>query len=163
MQIVYTILIGLLGGFIGIKSRFPAGGLIGAMLAVSAFKIMGVDVRFPSWTKYFAQITIGILVGLKIQKGFFGELKELILPALIIVCGMILWGVFLGAVIHKITGLDIVTSLFSSSPGGLTDMTIIAQSLGADSPKVVFLQLCRLVSVIFFYPIIIRILSRIMH
>lgn len=162
IHILVTLLVAVGGGVIGIHTRMPAGALVGAMVAVALFNITGKTGVMPPWTKYAAQILIGALVGLRIRPEFLGELKQLVVPALILAIGMMAWAVVLGIVIHKVSGIDIVTALFSTSPGGLSDMTIIAQAAGADTPKVVILHLTRLVTVIAAFPWIIRGVYRIM-
>ncbi|MDA3950902.1 MAG: AbrB family transcriptional regulator [Spirochaeta sp.] len=161
-HILLTLLVAVGGGVIGIRTRVPAGALVGAMVAVAVFNITWQNGQMPSWTKYVAQILIGAIVGLRIRPEFLGELKQLVVPALILAVGMMAWAVVLGILIHKISGIDIVTALFSTSPGGLSDMTIIAQAAGADTPKVVILHLTRLVTVIAVFPWIIRAVYRIM-
>lgn len=41
-----------------------------------------------------------------------------------------------------------MTAIFSSTPGGMTELSIVATEMNADSPVVAILQLIRLMSVI---------------
>jgi membrane AbrB-like protein len=161
MHIALTVLVAVVGGLIGIRTKIPAGALVGAMVAVALFNLSTGSGEMPKWTAYVAQIMIGALVGLQIRPDILQELKLLVVPSLILVVGMMTWAVILGLLITKVSDIDLVTALFSTSPGGLADMTIISQAAGADSPKVVIMHLTRLVAVITIFPSVIRWIGRI--
>lgn len=158
-KIIVTIIIGAIGGLIGVKLKIPAGAMIGSMLFVAVYNIYTAKGYIPPNFKILAQILVGGIIGLNFTMDTIKGLKELILPALLLSFGLIIAGLTLGIVIHKITGLDINTALFSSSPGGLTDMTLISDSFGADSPKVAILQLVRLIMVLSVMPTAIKLIS----
>ncbi len=158
-KIIVTIMIGAIGGLIGVKLKIPAGAMIGSMLFVAVYNIYTAKGYIPPNFKILAQILVGGIIGLNFTMDTIKGLKELILPALLLSFGLIIAGLTLGIVIHKITGLDINTALFSSSPGGLTDMTLISDSFGADSPKVAILQLARLIMVLSVMPTAIKLIS----
>ncbi|MBU5482889.1 AbrB family transcriptional regulator [Clostridium sp. MSJ-11] len=161
-KIIYTLVIALLGGYIGIKAKIPAGALVGAMISVAIYNIYTGKGDIPYNFKLLSQIVVGGMIGLNFTMDSVKQLKSLIFPAIILVVGLTLFSLILGFIIHKITGLDLITSLFSSAPGGITDMTLISEAYGADISKVALLHLMRLVTVITVMPIAIKIFSKIM-
>ena len=159
-KIVYTLAVAFIGGYVGIKLKIPAGAFIGAMFSVAIFNICLGKAEIPSNLKLVAQVVMGGIVGLNFTAATMSGLKNLIAPALILMVGLMVYSVFLGFVISKLTGLDLMTALFSSAPGGLTDMTIISDAYGAETPKVALLHLVRLITVISVLPFILGWFSR---
>lgn len=142
------------GGLIGFKLKIPAGTLIGSLIAVSLFNIFTGNAHIPGQFKIIAQIILGGIIGLSINMEALKGLKSLIIPGLILVSILFVFSVVSGLIIAKITGMDLYTALFSCSPGGLSEMSIIADSYGADISKVALIHLIRIMSVILFFPII---------
>ena len=58
------------------------------------------------------------------------------------------------ALLNRFTALDYSTALFSSTPGGISEMAILSEEMGVDSFKVSVLHTCRLFFVIAFFPVI---------
>ncbi|MGE5632138.1 MAG: AbrB family transcriptional regulator [Caulobacteraceae bacterium] len=155
VRIIYTLAVAFAGGYIGIKLKVPAGALIGAMFSVGFFNMYTDKGKIPANFKIAAQTVVGGIIGLNFTPDTLSGLKYLILPALILIIGLVLYSIVLGLIIHKLTGLDLVTSLFSTAPGGLADMTLISDAYGADTPKVALLHLVRLITVISILPVVI--------
>ena len=155
-QLLATLGVGVLGGLLGYKLKIPAGGLIGAMVFVAAYNMWTGKGYMPVSLKLIAQIIVGCMIGLNFTPDAIGGLKGLAVPALMLVGGLLTFSLGLGFFILKMTGLDLVTALFSCSPGGLTDMTLIADAYGAETHKVAVMHLMRLVTVITVLPLLIR-------
>lgn len=159
-KIFYTLLAAGCGGFIGMKLKIPAGALIGAMIFVAIYNIYTGHGTIPSKFNLVAQIVVGGMIGLNFTMDTVMGLKKLIVPALILVLGLTLFSICLGFAISKFTGLDLTTALFSCSPGGLTDMALISEAYGAETPKVVSLHLMRLITVITVLPLVIKLFTK---
>lgn len=151
-----TMMVATVGGLIGLKLKIPAGALIGAMFAVGIYNIMGRESYIPANVRIAIQIVAGAMIGLQVGKDTILGLKDMVVPAVIIIFGVVVINLVIGLLIAKFSNLDLATSLFASAPGGLTEMTLAANALGADTPKVALLQLLRLVSVITILPLILR-------
>lgn len=83
------------------------------------------------------------------------ELWDVVILAIV---SFIVLDLVAGVIISKTTDMDLISALFSSAPGGLTDMTLIAAELGADGVKVAGMHMIRLVSVIACYPTLIQLI-----
>jgi len=159
-KIIYTLSIASVGAFIGFKLKIPAGAMIGAMFAVGIANIFGFEGELPKNLKLVAQMAIGAILGLSITKSTIIGLKEVILPAFLLVGAMLVFGLVIGFFLTRFTNMDAITAFFSSSPGGLTEMTIIGADMGGDSAKIVTMQLLRLIGTVTFFPILIKILLK---
>jgi uncharacterized membrane protein AbrB (regulator of aidB expression) len=65
----------------------------------------------------------------------------------------------LSLAIYRISDMDFITCLLVSTPGGVTEMSFIADDFGANVPKVLVLHTLRIFVVIGFFPKILEILS----
>jgi membrane AbrB-like protein len=157
---IYTLIIASIGGFIGLKLNLPAGALVGSMVFVAIYNIFVGNGEIPVNFKAIAQIIVGGLIGLYFTRETVFGLKALIIPVLILIVGLMTSCIILGLLISKLTGLDLLTALFSSAPGGLTDMTLISEAYGADISKVALLHLARMITVIVLLPLIIELLTK---
>lgn len=156
-RIALTLLIAAIGGYIGLRLKMPAGALIGGMLAVAIANLgFGFDGAIPANFRTVAQIIVGGILGLSITRQTVAELRTIALPVGVLVVSMLGLSLIAGFILAKVTGWDLATAFFSSSPGGMTEMTLASMSFGADTPKVALLQLVRMISVISFLPLILK-------
>jgi uncharacterized membrane protein AbrB (regulator of aidB expression) len=61
--------------------------------------------------------------------------------------------------LSKTSELDLITALFACAPGGATDLALIAEEYGANTPKVSIIQTMRVIGVVVFYPPAIQLIS----
>lgn len=162
INMVLTIAVAMAGGFIGYKLGIPAGTVIFAMISVALLGIFTGRNYMPVPLRITIQIVAGALIGSGMSYADIISLKGILLPVIMLVIGLMIMNILIGIVLYKICKLDLPTALFAAAPGGVTDMAIIAQELGANAPKVAVLQLVRLISVIAIFPIIIKYVSGIL-
>ncbi len=160
-KVIITLVVAFIGGYIGIKLKMPAGALLGAMLAVAIANLgFGFVGQIPKDFRTVAQIVVGGILGLSITRSTVAELRTMLVPAIVLVFSMIGLSLIAGYILHRVTGWDLATAFFSSSPGGMTEMTLTSMSFGADTPKVALLQLMRMLSIVSFMPLVLKIVLR---
>jgi len=155
-HIKYFFITFVCAAILGLSLRFlgiPAGAIMGAMLGAAIFNIFTSKGHFPPNLRLPLQIVAGTFIGLRMDRASIFAMNELIIPVLILFVCVILMTTIVAFAMHKITGLDLPTSLMAATPGGLTEMAIMADDLGIDAPKVAVLQMARLMCVIIFFPI----------
>ena len=151
-----TTAIGAAGGILFFRLKIPAGAMIGSMLAVMAFNILAGSAFYPDDIRKYVQIFSGILIGCRIQQKDVAELKKLIVPSLLLLAGMFALNLLFAALFKRFGGLDINTALFAAAPGGMSDMALIAEDLGANTAQVAMLQLTRSLFIISLFPILFK-------
>lgn len=159
MNLAITLIIGLIGGLTALKLKVPAGAMVGAMLLVAIFNVMTGRAYLPQDVRIVTQIAAGAFIGAGIKRKDVLDLKNMIKPAVLMVTSMIILDLFMGYIMYKMTGIDLITSLFACAPGGIVDMSLISNDLGADSSKVAILQLVRLMSVMMLFPIMMKFIA----
>lgn len=158
-RVLWTICMAGVGGMLGVKLKVPAGALLGAMVAVAIYNISTNHGVIPNELKIGAQIIVGGVIGLNFTLEMVKSLKTMIVPALILIVGLTSFSIVLGLIIHKVTGMDLLTALFSCSPGGLADMSILSEAYGAETAKVVIMHSLRLMTVVSLFPLIFNYLA----
>ncbi len=139
---------GLLFRWLGVTS----GAMLGSMLAGATFTVFAGKNRFPSQIRVCMSILSGAFMGCRFSRADLANIGVLALPILIMVVGLIVFILFNGFLVSKFTDLDYPTALFASTPGGMTEMAILAEDMGVDSFKVSILHTIRLFFVVAFFP-----------
>jgi uncharacterized protein len=152
--VLRSLALGIIGGILGISLGLPAGSMLGALLIIAVLKIIGLQMPPPSTRMIeFAQIGMGLVIGLTFNQPFTSYLSELWLPLLIISLIQLSSGICLAMAISYFFKWDLLTSLCACSPAGVSQMSVIALELDADPIRVSLMHLVRLVTIILFIPV----------
>ena len=154
-----TFAVALAAGILGKLSGVPAGTLSASLIAVIVLKFAGSAPPMPMWVRRLAQVVSGCCIGAGITRDQIFQLRQLILPALVLIAGYILVCVGMGRAISRAFRMDLKESMLSLSPAGATEMALIAADLGVHSTNLVVLQICRLLGVTVIFPQIFALLS----
>jgi membrane AbrB-like protein len=160
IRAISTLGVGFVFGIISYKLGIPAGAISFSMISCAFYNIKTSKAYMSLNLRRSIQILGGCLIGVQITIEQIISMRELLPSVVVITLGYIILTFTLGFLIKRNSTLDIITALYSSTAGGLTDMTIVASEMGADAPKVATLHFARVVSVVAFYPIIIGALTK---
>lgn len=156
-----TLVVASVGGYIGYKLKIPAGAMLGSMIAVAAASLLKVDLgSLPSYTKLLAQVVLGALLGLGLRNMDLQQLKSLVVPAIVITGILLATSFVIAFILNRFFGFDMMTAIFSSTPGGMTELSMVATEMDANSPVVAILQLIRLMSIIVLVVPIAKLITR---
>lgn len=147
-----TVAIAAVGGWIGRVSGIPAGILVGAMLSVIVMNLTYGRAYLPMPLKRAAQILSGAYIGCTLTRESILQLKELVLPAVIILAVYVPMSLLCGWLISRLLHRDRRESMLSATPGGASDMALIAADLGVESADLMVTQVLRMVSVVLIFP-----------
>lgn len=155
MSIIYTLLAAAAVGLVLNRLRVPGGMMLGAVIGACAVNLALGDIRMPALFKTAAQIVAGAFVGAGVSRGELVEMRKALKPAIIVILGLFILNVFSGLVIHRITSIDLLTALLCTTPGGISDIPIVAADMGADTSKVLVMQFVRYIVGIGIFPALI--------
>ncbi len=159
-KFITTLLIGTLGGIIGMKLKIPAGALFGAMVFTAVYNLISDAGYVPPQANTILQIVIGATIGLNFNMNTIKGLGSIFFSAVVMVIGLMIFSLILGFIISRVTGMDLITALFSASPGGLANIVLISDAYGAQAHIVALMHTLRLITVVVFMPGIVRLISR---
>ncbi len=151
-----TMIVGLMVGYIFLRFKIPGGMMVGSIIAISILNITTGRGYVPPMGKIFAQIIAGAFIAIGLERSDLKRLKNIFKPALTLVTGMLILNIISGFLIYLVSPLDLTTSLMSAVPGGMSDVPIISEEMGADSSKVAVMQFIRLLFGVGIFPSMIR-------
>lgn len=128
-----VIVIGAIGLFLARWLNIPAGQLVGPLLVGALVTIAGLAViEVPAWMISAAQVVIGSSLGIRFIGISAGLIARGMGLASLSVGAMLLIGGLFAALVRPLTGEPFDVLLISFSPGGVTEMALIALSLQAN-------------------------------
>jgi len=154
--------VAFLAGYLGDTLGVPAGTLIFAMVSIVLLKIFKMEVTFPLWFKRLAQLFSGAYIGSHFSYQDFADLKQLIVPAIIMVALNILTCYYIGHLLSRKYNLPLSQAILSSSPAGASDMALIASDLGVSGSDVAMIQIARLIGAVTIFPQIFYLISKLL-
>jgi len=137
----------VLGG-LAEKVRFHNGYLMVPIFLSAALTIGGVELSaVPGWSTDFAQLMFGLVLGERYERAFFARHRLFIPFALVNASFIIIASAAVGAGLFWAFGLPLSTMVISTAPGGMAEMTIVAQALQIGVPTVIAFHVFRVIVV----------------
>ena len=144
------------GGALGKILGVPAGALLFSLIATMTVKQFVPSSMLPGWLKRVAQVLAGAYIGVGISPKDIPEMKNLLVPALLMLLGYFVACVILGRLLSRYSGLTVAEGMLAATPAGASDMALISADIGISSPEVIILQIGRMLSAIMIFPNIIH-------
>lgn len=144
--VILVLLIGIAGGYAGVRLRLPAGALLGSLGAVlAAHAVMPALPAIDPDVRWWLQVVVGTAIGSLVSADALQRMRQAVSVVVLVIAATIL-GALIGAfVISGMLDVDYGTALLASTPGGMVEMVLIADALHRDTPTVVMIQLVRIV------------------
>jgi membrane AbrB-like protein len=151
---------GILAGLAGSLSQVPAGGIIGALAASAAFRLLtGRRVPVRAF-QIGVQVLAGAVIGLQVSGEFFGQLARLAGAGAVIVSVQLLLWPLMSWMLARLFSYNLVTAILASAPGGLSGVVATASEAEADEVVVTFVHLVRLSAIVVVVPILVALFFR---
>ncbi|MFN0073012.1 MAG: AbrB family transcriptional regulator [Chloroflexota bacterium] len=146
--------IAAVGGLIAVWNHVPAGAMVGALIAVAATSLAtGRSAAIPKNVSFAGRALLGTVIGSAMNRHTLEVLGSAIVPTIVISFALLGASVGIAMLVARIAKLDRATAICSFTPGGMGEMTSIAQELGADMRVVAALHVLRLVLILVIVPI----------
>jgi membrane AbrB-like protein len=135
---------GTFAGWVAETMRVQNGYMLAPIVLGAALTANGVALSsIPYWVVDGAQLVFGIILGTRYERAFFARHRMFIPFALVNGLFIIGLSVCAGVVIALAFGMDPATLVIATSPGGMPEMTIVAQALGISVPLVISFHIFR--------------------
>lgn len=160
MRFGLTLALALAGGALFSAIGSPLPWLLGPMaLAFAGSRLpkgRGFKPRWPSALRDAAMIAIGYSIGLTFTMDTLVEMGRQLPTMILMTALLLLFSALIAWTVAKLAGLPLPTVLMGSIPGGLSQMILLAEDTkGVDLTVVTFLQVTRLMMIIFFVPLLV--------
>ena len=135
--------------------KLPAPIMLGPMVLSALAHLTGlVESAPPTLLVYFAQLVIGTIIGCRFANVPSREIAGDLIRGSGAATMMIAVAVAFAQVITFVTGADIRQSFLAFSPGGLTEMSLLALAMGQDIVYVSVSHVVRITLVVFMAPLL---------
>ena len=148
-----ALLVGAAGSVTFVYFNLPLPWFLGALTACLVASVVGAPIERPRPLAIPMRAVLGVAIGsaftpaLLDRAGSMAWSLLLLIPFMIFVIG-------LGMVVYEKLGkFDRPTAFFAAVPGGLTDMTAMAEDSGANARAVILVQASRIVVIVFALPL----------
>ena len=154
MPTIETLLISLIGAIVFYFAHIPLPFVLGPMTAVTAWRLLTKrHLTWPSALRNTGLLLLGYMLGSSFTRDTVGQFAKdlpLMLFATLLLIG---FSLYLGYWVARASNVNMLTAIFGSVPGGLTQMVAIADEIPeVDITVVTFMQTVRLMGVIFIVP-----------
>jgi len=154
---VLLVIAGVLGWYLGRWTRMPGAEMLGPMVASAALHITGITAaRPPIELIIVSQVVIGASIGAR----YIGETLEIVRHAVLHAFGYVTITLLIAAsfalALHVLFGVPVIAGVLSFAPGGMSEIGLIALTLGLDVGFVATIQVSRLTTIALFAPIAFR-------
>jgi hypothetical protein len=116
---------------------------VGAALTANGVVLSAV----PGWLTDVAQLMFGLILGERYERAFFVRYKLFVPFALLNAVFILIASAAVAVALAWAYGLPLATMLIATAPGGMAEMTIVAQALEVGVPLVIAFHLFRVVVV----------------
>jgi len=148
---------GLLAAFaLGLLAHFlkvPGGAVVGAMLGAALYNFSGAPrAALPPWAGLVVQLSVGAMIGFSARRELLPVLVRVLPVALLGVLSFLVLGALLSLLVVRLGWLDVVTALFGFVPGGISVMSVVAESEGGRGAVVAAMHFVRVVTILLLAP-----------
>ncbi len=153
VRIAFAVVIGAAGASVFVYLRLPLPWFLGALAATMLAAILDWPMTPPKQLGTLLRAVLGVAIG----GAFTPELLARGAPILVSVAFIIPWLALLIGLgtgfFMRFAALDRMTAFLAAVPGGMSDMVLLAEEMGANARAVTLIQLARNVLVVFALPL----------
>ncbi len=145
-----TLLVAGAGGLALYQLGVPAGGMVGATLAIAIASLSGLTpMKIPATAFNLMLVALGVTVADNIVPERFAILADPQILALVLGATALIFvtSLLVTYLIKRISGWDLPTSFLAAAPGGFSVMVALAIKYDKDPFPISMLHLCRLLSI----------------
>ncbi|QRG68772.1 AbrB family transcriptional regulator [Brevibacillus choshinensis] len=156
LRLLYTLLLGALGGLLFAVLHSPLPWLLGALVTTVVCTFLGVrNLWIPKWFRQVGLMVIGISLGLRMTPEIWDAMTGHI--GLMLIATILTVAISLGNawIFHKVGKVDSITAILSNIPGGLSEMVTIGQSVGGNQQIISIFHSIRAVIIVLCTPFIV--------
>ncbi|PLR95324.1 AbrB family transcriptional regulator [Bacillus sp. T33-2] len=152
-----ALLTALAGGIVFSFLQTPIPWLLGPMAAILiTARFRKIEFYWPPGIRDTGLIVVGYSIGLSFTQDALVQIVHKLPSMLVMTVLIVSFCAGIAFVVSRLTGVDYPTVLTGSIPGGLSQMILFAEEVkGIDITTVTFLQVARLLMIVFFVPFII--------
>jgi hypothetical protein len=152
IRLVFTLVLATIGGMLFRWLGISGGALTGAMIFVASFGILTEKTFFPPTVRTFIQIFAGAYIGAQMNASSLVTIRTLLFPLIGLCAGLAIFTYLMAVLLSKCSKFDMLSCMLMSTPGGLSEMTLLADEFDCNVPRIVVVHTLRVMVVISLFP-----------
>jgi hypothetical protein len=141
------------GAWVAGRLKLPLPGLLGPIITTAAIGLAGYPAPpVPRPLMFVAQLAFGAYLGIAMTLESLRQLGKVLPYAVGGSIALLGFTTLLGFGLTLLTPVNLLSAFLGTAPGGLTEMCVVALTLGADAAFVLAFQLFRLFSILLVAP-----------
>ena len=152
VRLVVALVISSICAWIGNLLHIPAASILCSLVSTFLLNFSGYTIHFPGNLRQIAQILSGAYVGCLLNPSHFTDLGAVFWAVLITLGVLLANAAFFGKLMQKHYGIPMREGMLMLTPAGASDMALIADDLGFQSPRLVLVQIYRLLIATAIFP-----------
>jgi uncharacterized protein len=141
---------GIGGGTLLTLLGVPAGGIVGAVVGSAAVSAVRARQPLSGRVRLVGMLLLGCAAGARLEPASLRALLWLAVPLLVSLGLLIGVNVLLAFLLNRRYRIDLVTALLACAPGGLSEIAVVAEEVGARSGIVIAVHVVRVITVVVF-------------
>jgi membrane AbrB-like protein len=159
LETLKTFAIAAVGGGLFTLAGVPLSWMLGALAFTMVASQLVAGVRVPKFFREGLQPVLGVALGSYFTPTLFGQLAAWPAVLAFVAAYVVVAGLFGYAYFRRAAKRDRLTAFFSALPGGLSDLTLVGASMGADIVFLGLVHAVRVLTVVISLPFIISLTS----
>lgn len=143
---------GFAGGWAFHALRLPLPWLLGPMIVIAAAALIGWSPSPPRGGRAGGQVVVGCAIGLAFTPSVAASVAAALGWMLASSAALMAASALLALLLARLSGASLATTYFAMLPGGVAEMSVLAESFGASGGLVAFAQSLRVAAVVLILP-----------
>lgn len=159
-HLLLALVMASIASWIGNRLGVPAATILFSLLTTFLLNLSGFRIPFPSWLRQAAQVVSGAYIGGLLDPDRFRN-PAAVLSAIVITVVVLLGNAWLfGKWMERRYQVPLREGMLMLTPAGASDMALIAADIGISSPRLVLVQVYRLLIATAIFPHLCLLLAR---
>lgn len=148
------------GAWLGNRLGVPAASILFPLFITFALNLSGFTIPFPSWLRQAAQVVSGAYIGGLLDPAKFGNPMTVLSAVAITIAVLLANAFFFGKWMERRFQVPLREGMLMLTPAGAGDMALISADIGVSSPRLILVQVYRLLIATAIFPHLCLLLAR---
>lgn len=147
-KIAFAIVLGVATGALFNWATLPLPWMLGPMIATAIAAMLRAPVAAPSGLRPYVIVVIGVMLGSGFSPDFLDQIGLWMISFACLAVYLAVCAIVTVPYYRYVAGYDGPTAYFAGMPGGLSEMMIVGEEMGADDRAIVLAHASRIIIVV---------------
>ena len=152
---IFSLLLAVFSGFVAFYLSLPLPWMLGPLIGCGLLSAFGKKIIIGKKPRPICRALLGCTIGANFGPEIIGRIPEIGVSLLFIPGFVLLMGISTYLYLSKVMKMNKATSIYGSIPGGLNEMVVLGDEVGADPRILVLIHATRIVVVVLFASLLI--------